>query len=159
VTSTDPSLAPSTADPRRAQVPAFVTGVGLGMFADGIVLHQLLQWHHLVVERLPADDVGGLRDNVVWDGIFHTGAWVVVVAGLLWLSHRGEAARALGVRRVGGLLLAGWGAFTLLDQVLFHLVLRAHTVRTDGDPLLYEGGYTLLGIGLVGVGLALSRRR
>lgn len=149
--------APASAD--RARLPALVTGFGLGMFADGIVLHQLLQWHHLVVERLPDDDLAGLRDNVVWDGVFHTGAWVVVLAGLLWLSHRGDAARGLGLRRVSGLLLAGWGAFTLFDQVALHLLLRAHTVRTGGDLLLYEGGYTLLGLALLGGGLLLAHPR
>ena len=33
--------------------PLLLTGFGLGAFLDGIVLHQVLQWHHLVV-RLPA---------------------------------------------------------------------------------------------------------
>jgi uncharacterized membrane protein len=28
--------------------PSFVLGIGLGGFVDGIVLHQMLQWHHLV---------------------------------------------------------------------------------------------------------------
>jgi uncharacterized membrane protein len=38
-------------------------GLGLGGFIDGIVLHQILQWHHMVsdVSRYPvqADRAGG----------------------------------------------------------------------------------------------------
>ena len=142
----------------RAVRPALLTGFGLGAFLDGIVLHQVLQWHHLVEERLPVEDVPTLRDNVFWDGVFHLVSWVLVLVGLLWLSHDGDSARALGRRRLYGLLLAGWGAFTLVDQVLLHLLLRAHTVRIDGDPLLYETGYTLLGVALVLVGWRLARR-
>lgn len=151
------SAAPVRAD--TARLPALVTGVGLGAFVDGIVLHQLLQWHHLVVEEIPVEGVASLQRNVLWDGVFHAAAWVVVLAGLLWLSHRGEAARALGLRRTSGLLVAGWGLFTLVDQLVFHLLLGSHTVRTEGDRLLYEGGYTLLGLGLVAVGTLLARRR
>jgi uncharacterized membrane protein len=152
---------PATSDPTSsapAVRPALLTGFGLGAFLDGIVLHQVLQWHHLVELRQPVEDVGTLRDNVTWDGAFHLVSWVLVLAGLLWLSHRGDAARALGRRRLCGLLLAGWGAFTLVDQVLLHLLLRAHTVRIDGDRLLYETGYTALGVVLVLAGWRLARR-
>ena len=37
-------------DPRRAfpLSPGVVLGIGLGGFVDGIVLHQILRWHHMV---------------------------------------------------------------------------------------------------------------
>jgi uncharacterized membrane protein len=28
--------------------PALLLGIGLGGFVDGIVLHQILQWHHML---------------------------------------------------------------------------------------------------------------
>ena len=28
--------------------PGVVVGIGLGRFVDGIVLHQILQWHHML---------------------------------------------------------------------------------------------------------------
>ncbi|HLL49293.1 MAG TPA: DUF2243 domain-containing protein, partial [Thermomicrobiales bacterium] len=48
-------------------------GLGLGGFFDGIVLHQLLQWHHLVsnVEFFSPTTVPGLRTNTFADGLFH----------------------------------------------------------------------------------------
>ena len=48
-------------------------GAGLGGFLDGIVLHQILQWHHLLTDEgdFPMDTVQGLKDNTVADGFFH----------------------------------------------------------------------------------------
>jgi uncharacterized membrane protein len=33
------------------RAPAFIMGLGLGGFIDGIVLHQILQWHHMLTEH------------------------------------------------------------------------------------------------------------
>ena len=39
-------------------------GLGLGGFFDGIVLHQLLQWHHLVTAAgYPPDSLENLKAN------------------------------------------------------------------------------------------------
>ncbi|MBA2443949.1 MAG: DUF2243 domain-containing protein, partial [Nocardioidaceae bacterium] len=34
--------------PPLSRLPSLLLGVGLGGFTDGIVLHQLFQWHHLL---------------------------------------------------------------------------------------------------------------
>ena len=45
-------------------------GLGLGGFFDGIVLHQLLQWHHMLTSPgYPPDNVRNLEINTLWDGI------------------------------------------------------------------------------------------
>src|SRR5215204_3867153 len=47
-------------------------GLGLGGFFDGIVLHQILQWHHMLTSAgYPADSVENLKINTFWDGLFH----------------------------------------------------------------------------------------
>ncbi|HSU48308.1 MAG TPA: DUF2243 domain-containing protein [Arthrobacter sp.] len=33
---------------RPAVAPPFLLGMGLGGFVDGILLHQLFQWHHML---------------------------------------------------------------------------------------------------------------
>jgi uncharacterized membrane protein len=33
---------------RKAQWAGLLLGIGLGGFVDGIVLHQILQWHNMV---------------------------------------------------------------------------------------------------------------
>ena len=143
----------------RPLLAAGVLGLGLGMFLDGIVLHQLLQWHHLVSELEPADTVAGLETNTVWDGLFHAAAWVVALAGavLLWRAR----ARAPGDWRLTALLgpmLMGWGAFNVIDQVVFHLALGAHHIRMVEDYQLYDWGFTALGVALIVGGGALARR-
>lgn len=45
-------------------------GLGLGGFFDGIVLHQILQWHHMLTSAgYPANTLDNLEFNIVWDGI------------------------------------------------------------------------------------------
>lgn len=137
--------------------PLLVTGFGLGAFADGIVLHQLLQWHHLVSSYEAADDLAGLETNTFWDGVFHAGAWVVVVVGVLWLVHRRASVPSL--RPAVGTGLVGWGAFHLVDQVVFHLLLEAHHIRMVESYQLYDWGYTAIGVLLIAVGPAVARTR
>jgi uncharacterized membrane protein len=151
---------------RRGSGPtgaALTTGFGLGAFLDGIVLHQVLQWHHLVTELRPADDLAGLEHNTFWDGIFHLVSWAVVVAGLLWLFRSRAALPQWGTLCFGGYLLTGWGAFNIVDQLVFHMALDAHHIRMVENYQLYDWGYTALGVVLVLAGLALvragSRRR
>jgi uncharacterized membrane protein len=127
------------------------------MFIDGIVLHQVLQWHHLVEEYESADTVGGLEENTLWDGVFHLSAWVVTLVGaiLLWRS-RSVPAR-LPARAFAGLLLIGWGAFHAVDQFVFHLALGAHHIRQVDDYQLYDWGFFGLGVIFALVGWALVR--
>jgi uncharacterized membrane protein len=85
-------------------------GLGLGGFFDGIVLHQILQWHHMLssVDFFDPATVPGLKTNTVADGLFHVGAYLLTIAGLalLWAAcQRGH----WGTRRqMIGLLLVGW---------------------------------------------------
>lgn len=34
---------------------ALVLGIGIGGFADGVILHQILQWHEMLTIKIPAD--------------------------------------------------------------------------------------------------------
>src|SRR3954451_3944742 len=79
------------------RAPGILLGVGLGGFVDGILLHQLLQWHHMLtstdsdrigVRFYPADTVAGLRMNTLWDGLFHVVTWLFVLSGLALLYGR-----------------------------------------------------------------------
>ncbi len=33
------------------KLPGLLLGIGLGGFVDGIVLHQILQWHHMLTDE------------------------------------------------------------------------------------------------------------
>jgi uncharacterized membrane protein len=163
-TSTPPHPSPTdarSASPGPPRAPALLMGIGLGGFVDGIVLHQILQWHHLLTDEgdFPADTVEGLQGNTVADGLFHAATWVCVLAGTL------AAVRAWQRRRLAppwrghlGLLLAGWGAFNLVEGIVDHQVLGIHHVRDDlGGPLSWDIGFLVVGALLVLVGAALAR--
>ena len=134
-----------------------VLGFGLGMFIDGIVLHQLLQWHHLVAEYEPTGTVPGLETNTFWDGVLHASAWVITLIGtvLLWRS-RGTPLR-LPARAFTGLLLIGWGAFHVVDQIVFHLILGSHHIRQVENYQVYDWTFFAIGIAFAVGGSALVR--
>jgi uncharacterized membrane protein len=139
--------------------PALVLGFGLGMFIDGIVLHQLLQWHHLVTEYESADSVSGLEANTFWDGVFHSAAWLVTAVGVALLWRARSAGRGLWpLGALVGPALIGWGAFHVVDQLVFHLALGAHHIRQVEDYQLYDWGFFAIGLGFIAAGLAITRR-
>ena len=148
---------------RVVRLPSFLLGVGLGGFVDGIVLHQILQWHHMLTDTgdHPADTVPGLEDNTLADGLFHAVTWVVVLVGTTLAVRawqRGELAPPWRVHV--GLLLAGWGAFNLVEGLVDHHLLSVHHVRDDvADPLWWDLGFLAFGALLVLVGWALARAR
>ena len=149
----------SAAGPPKA--PGFLLGVGLGGFVDGIVLHQVLQWHHLLSDEgdFPMDTVQGLEHNTVADGLFHTVTWFVVAAGMTVTIHAWQRRRlAPPWRSHVGMLLVGWGVFNLAEGVVDHQILGIHHVRDDlGGPLSWDIGFLVFGVLLVLVGLALNR--
>lgn len=148
---------------RRAFVGGAVTfGFGLGGLADGIVLHQVLQWHNLIANPVPPDDLASLQRNVFWDGVFHVSTTVVLVVGVL-LLYRGwhRRGRATGnLAALGGLTLIGWGAFHVVDQLVFHEWLDLHDIRQGVEnPGLYNWSYFAIGLVLIGLGVLLLRTR
>ncbi|HVL96002.1 MAG TPA: DUF2243 domain-containing protein [Solirubrobacteraceae bacterium] len=146
---------------RIATLPSFLLGVGLGGFVDGILLHQVLQWHHMISDTSgnPMTTLDGLEANTLADGFFHAATWIVVaVASTLTVRawQRGELAPPW--RAHAGLLLAGWGAFNLLDGAVNHHLLGVHHVRDDlGGPLAWDLGFLALGLLQLVLGLALAR--
>jgi uncharacterized membrane protein len=142
-------------------MPSLLMGVGLGGFIDGIVLHQILQWHHILTDEgcCPATTVGGLEDNTLADGFFHLGTWIAVMAGTL-LAVRAWQRGGLAPpwRFHFGGLLAGWGLFNLVEGLIDHQILGIHHVRDDlGAPLGWDLGFLAFGALLLVVGIALIR--
>jgi uncharacterized membrane protein len=128
-------------------------GLGLGGFIDGIVLHQILQWHHMVshVDDYPTDTVAGLEVNTLADGLFHLATWVCVLAGsLTTIKAWREGRLAPSWTFHFGLVLAGWGIFNVVEGVVDHQILGVHHVRDDvGSPLSWDIGFLVFGALLV----------
>jgi uncharacterized membrane protein len=146
---------------RGPWLPGVLLGVGLGGFVDGIVFHQILQWHHLLTDHgLPPTTVENLEDNTLADGLFHGLTWVAVVAGLwlLWRRDRAGWRFAASGRALVGWMLVGWGLFNLVEGVVDHHILTIHHVRDDvADPLPWDLGFLAVGVLLVATGLVLVR--
>ena len=53
-----------------------VLGIGVGGFIDGIILHQIMQWHNMGSAILPPHTMQAMAQNMVWDGVFHAARWV-----------------------------------------------------------------------------------
>lgn len=149
--------------------PGLLLGIGLGGFVDGIVLHQILQWHHMLsstdhdrlgVPTYAIDTISGLEVNTLWDGLFHASTWIFVTVGLFWLWRRLSAGAATWSRlALVGLLLAGWGLFNLVEGVVDHQLLGIHHVRPGPDQSAYDIGFLIIGALLLGGGAWLYRSR
>ncbi len=139
--------------------PGVVLGLGLGGFVDGIVLHQILQWHHLIssTEKGPMDTVAGLEANTLADGLFHAATWLLITAGV-WLLWRNVSRRhvALG-RQLLGWIILGWGVFNVLDEIVFHAALDLHHIREGANELAYDMAFLGVGIVQIVVGWLLTR--
>ncbi len=164
-TSTDSGAgAHRAASKDSTTVPGLLLGVGLGGFVDGIIIHQLLQWHHMGTDHdvhaaFPeSSTVASLEDNTLWDGLFHAGTWVVSLVGLFMLWR----ALAVGHRTTWvsllGLLVAGWGVFNIVEGLVNQQLLSIHHVRDDlGGPLSWDIGFLVFGAALTVSGFALRR--
>ncbi|KQU03925.1 hypothetical protein ASG56_10835 [Rhodococcus sp. Leaf7] len=149
-------------------LPGIVLGVGLGGFVDGIVLHQILQWHHLLsssgddnigLQPYPVDTVHGLQINPLWDGLFHTVTLLAVLLGLGLLYSRvaGSRGRVWASRVLWGWVLVGWGLFNLVEGIVDHHVLGIHHVRSGPNQLWWDLGFLALGVLLIAGGWLLQR--
>ncbi|MEU8197264.1 DUF2243 domain-containing protein [Microbispora amethystogenes] len=155
-------------EPVSLRLPGIVLGVGLGGFVDGILLHQILQWHHMLsgtdsdhigVRYYDPRTVSGLEMNTVWDGLFHTVCWLAVLAGLAILYSRvtRDRRRVWGSRVLWGWILAGWGLFNLVEGVVDHHLLAIHHVHGGPYQLWWDIGFLVLGALLVAGGYLLAR--
>lgn len=135
--------------------PGLVLGVGLGGFVDGIVLHQILRWHHLLTARRGTD----LTANLIADGLFHAATWLAVFGGLMWLWQRTRhGSRSWRWIALIGPLLAGWGLFNVIEGLVNHHVLALHHVRSGSNQAWYDTGFLALGVLLTVLGMVIHRR-
>lgn len=146
--------------PRAFIAAGVLLGVGLGGFVDGIVLHQILQWHHMLTAEgsYPSNTVAGLETNTLWDGLFHATTWVATAFGLALLWNRVPVHLKGWGWTITGLLAAGWGLFNLVEGVIDHHILTIHHVRDDvRDPLPWDLAFLASGAILLAVGILLAR--
>ena len=106
-------------------------GLGIGGFFDGILLHQILQWHHMLTSAgYPPNSLDNLKFNVLWDGLFHASTYIFVATGLflLWRAASRTHVRWSGKMLLGSQLI-GFGAFNVIEGLIDHHLLGIHHVN------------------------------
>lgn len=135
-----------------------VLGVGLGGFADGILLHQILQWHNMLSSVIVPDDIVSMKVNMFWDGLFSAMTWFVTVIGLglLWRASRQTDAVWSGRVLVGALFL-GWGLFNVVEGIIDHQLLGLHHVRPGAAQRAWDLAFLASGLLFAVVGWTFTR--
>jgi uncharacterized membrane protein len=139
----------------------YLLGFGLGGFFDGILLHQVLQWHHLL-SGLEGSVFRDLRVQVLADGLFHAVMYVIAAIGLWLLCRtRGELADAGADRVLLATALLGFGAWHVIDAILSHWILQIHRIRMDAtNPLVWDLiWFFAFGVAFLAAGWLLQRDR
>ena len=134
-------------------------GVGLGGFVDGIVLHQILQWHNMLSSWIAPVDLVSMKVNMLWDGLFHAATWVFTATGvaMLWRAARRPDVPWSG-RAMTGSLLLGWGLFNFIEGIIDHQILGLHHVHPGDGQLAWDLGFLASGLAFAAIGWALIDR-
>ncbi|MFH5801226.1 DUF2243 domain-containing protein [Haladaptatus sp. CMAA 1911] len=141
---------------RRALLAAGISGFGFSGLIDVLVLHLVLQWHHLVSGLYPQTTMNGLRTNILADGLFSIAMLVImgIGAGLLWRAER-RAASPLPVRPVAGSAVIGLGVFDLYDSLVDHILLGLHQPLSRGGR--YNPHWIVVSLLIIGAGIYVYR--
>jgi uncharacterized membrane protein len=129
-------------------------GLGLGGFFDGIILHQVLQWHHMLTDAgYPPDNVENLKVNTHWDGLFHSTTYIFVGLGL-FLLWRAASRRHLAWsgKMLAGTLLLGFGAFNVVEGLIDHQILGIHHVNetvSQSQWIWWDLGFLIWGAAML----------
>lgn len=145
---------------RRFVWAAYLIGFALGGFFDGILLHQILQWHHLL-SGVGTAALRDLRVQVLADGVFHGFMYVVSATGLgMAYQSRREFTGTGADRTFLADLLIGFGIWHLADSLLSHWLTGIHRIRMDvPNPLAWDIVWLVLfGLFPLAIGVLMKRR-
>lgn len=151
-----------TSQKAQARKPLIIAGVVLGLgqagFFDGIVIHQLLQWHHMFTSVETSDTVSGLELNTLGDGLFHLFDWVLTLAGItmLWRVSKDPSAEKSTPLFLGA-LLAGAGLFDFIEGLIDHQILGIHHVKPGPHEFAWDMGFLALGLSMAVMGWLIIR--
>lgn len=121
---------------RTLLLGGFSLGFALGGFFDGILLHQILQWHHLL-SGLASPAYADITVQILADGLFHALMYLVAAIGL-WLLWRGRTGLVnVGGHRLTGWALLGFGTWHIVDGLVSHWLLGLHRIRMDVENKLF----------------------
>lgn len=129
----------------------FILGLGTMGSLDGVIFHQILQWHSVYMET---DKHGKLLS----DGFFHVATTILMVIGAYILWKADKPYKPYGASYLAGWILIGAGVFNFTEGLINHQILELHHVK-PGDPneLAYDLAFLASGLILAGIGWLLRR--
>jgi len=139
---------------------AVTIGIGLGGFFDGVVFHQILQWHNLVSNSVPQLTPAAHNVNMFWDGMFHFLMLPVTISGVFFLVRLDSRNDVnLTKKLLTGGMLAGWGIFNIVEGTICHYVFQMHNVRENViNSDLYNGVFMLASFLILAAGSYMLRQ-
>jgi uncharacterized membrane protein len=145
---------------RLSVAPGFMIGVALAGFFDGIVLHQILQWHHMIcVEaHCAVKSVDTLQWQNFTDGLFHAVMLLVLVAGLCLFVRAAQRGAVVSPWRFWGSALFGGGVFNVVEGIVDHHILQIHHVRFGVNQPVWDLGFLVVSTLLAAVGWIIMQR-
>ena len=140
-----------------------VLGLGLGGLFDGIVLHQILGWHHMIctTETCQPNSIEDLKRQITQDGYFDFSVWLLTLIGVILLFRVGrQSAQFVSGKVLCGAVLGGWGAFNFVEGLVDHQLLGLHHVL-PGDPhqFLFDLLFLMSGLLFAAFGWMLARSK
>ncbi|QDP40122.1 DUF2243 domain-containing protein [Radiobacillus deserti] len=133
-------------------ISGFILGLGLLGAIDGIVFHQLLQWHHMVLNP-------NIKLEIVTDGLFTALFSALLIWGavkILQDARKNELGHSWKIF-LGGIFVGG-GSFNLVEGIIDHHLLKVHRVKPLAEnPLVYDLAFLAIGLLLVGIGILIKR--
>jgi uncharacterized membrane protein len=140
-------------------IAGIVLGIGQGGFFDGIVLHQILQWHHMFTNIETSKTIAGLEINTFGDGLFHAFDWLMTTIGifLLWCAGNISNVPRSNQTLIGSLFI-GAGAFNIVEGIIDHHLLKIHHVKPGINELAWDLCFLAIGLLSLGIGWLLLQR-
>lgn len=158
MTSPSSTSAESPSIRRHLIATGIVLGIGQAGFFDGIVFHQLLQWHHMFSSVETEATVAGLKLNTIGDGLFHAFDWLMVSIGIVLLWRLAKQQVQLSTQTLVGAILVGGGLFNVVEGLVDHQLLGIHHLKAGANQLAYDIGFLAVGAAIAGMGWVLLRR-
>lgn len=149
---------PTTAIQRRLIITGIILGMGHAGFFDGIVFHQLLQWHHMFSNVKTDATVAGLELNTIGDGLFHLLDWFLLSVGIVLLWQLAKQQVQLSTQTFLGAGLLGFGLFNVFEGLIDHQILGIHHVKSGPNELAYDIGFLIIGVLIAVIGWMVLRK-
>jgi len=141
--------------------PGVAVGAALTGLFDGIVLHQVLQWHHMICieAHCLVKTVDTLQRQIFYDGLCHSVMLALLGFGLWSLIEEMRRGVLMNHRRFWGAALAGGGVFNLVEGIIDHHILQIHHVRFGPNQAFWDVAFLAVGAAMTVSGVLLFRRR